>query len=367
MVASPPNLETRIRRFQWFQVLWSFELWHPFWTLWLFAHSTFFEATLVDVVFWTVSLLMAMPAGALADRYGRKPALLAGIVMWNVGVVLFGLAGSLPIFAIANSVWAFGAAFLFSSGYAYLYDVLAEAGQEARYPKEVSRVTLYSFLSTALGSLIGGAVVQLSGSFQVTLLLNALTGLFAVGAALTFREPAVHRMPSENLFAQIRSGLRTTRRNRQIALLIVFQVLVGVVTYIMAFFRPEFIGNLVQGDYVLMGAVFAGFFAVAAVAGRSVEPILNRIGEAGSLLLTFLLVYPPFAIVYAVSAGTFSAGMALLLGVVAQASFYIIWGFENPIITTIINRRVLASDRATVLSISVFFTTLALAGMEPLV
>ncbi len=368
-MAASLALDSRIRRYFVFQILWSFELWHPFWTLWLLQNlrSDFFAATLVDVVFWVVGLLFAMPAGALADRYGRKPALVIGIVLWNVGIILFGLAGSLPAFALANAAWAFGAAFMFSCGSAYLYDTLAEAGQEARYPKEVSRAALLGFLATAAGSALGGVVVTATRSFQAVLLLNVVSGIAAIGAALTFREPAVHRLPASNLFAQIRTGLRITRDNRQIVLLILFQVLVGIVTYVMAFFRAPYIQALVAGDFVVLGLAFAGFFAIAAAAGMSFGRVLDRLGETGALVLTFLLVFPPFAVVYAVSLGVFSPGVALLAGVLTQICFYIIWGLESPVVTTIINRRVLSSDRATVLAVSTFFTTLAIAIMEPIV
>src|SRR5256712_11423440 len=66
-VATVPAIDARIRRYFLFQVLWSFELWHPFWTLWLLQNlrNDFFSATLVDVVFWVVGLLFAMPAGGL--------------------------------------------------------------------------------------------------------------------------------------------------------------------------------------------------------------------------------------------------------------------------------------------------------------
>ena len=368
-MATGPAIDSRIRRYFLFQVLWSFELWHPFWTLWLLQNlrNDFFSATLVDVVFWLVGLLFAMPAGALADRYGRKPALVFGIVLWNVGVVLFGLAGSLPAFALANAAWAFGAAFMFSCGSAYLYDTLAEGGQEGRYPREVSRATLLGFLATAAGCAIGGIVVTATRSFQVSLLLNVVTGIAAIGTALTFREPSVHRLAASNLLAQIRTGLRITRDDRQIVFLILFQVLVGIVTYVMAFFRAPYMQALVAGDFLVLGLAFAGFFAVAAAAGISFEKILNRLGETGALVLTFLLVFPPFAAVYIVSLGVFSPGFALLVGVLTQICFYIIWGLESPVVTTIINRRVLSSDRATVLSVSTFFTTLAIAIMEPIV
>lgn len=369
MPGGAPTLESRIRRYILFHVLWSFELWHPFWTLWLLSAPgvDFLKATLVDVVFWAVSLLVAMPAGALADRFGRKPSLLLGIVMWNLGVVLFGLATSLPVFAVANAAWALGASFLFSSGPAYLYDTLAEAGQEARYPKVVSRVAMMGFLSTAAGSVLGGLVVVATRSFQAVLLLNVVTGVLAAATVLTFREPAVRRTPAAGMFAQIGKGLRAARNSPQIVLLILFQVLTGIVLYVLTFFRAPFIESIVGGDYVLLGAMFGGFFCVASIAGMSVGRLLERLGETGALAFTYLLVYPPFLLIFAVSAGAFSPSSAIGFAILAQIPSYIIWGVETPVVTTIINRRIGSSERATVLSVTIFFTTLSLGITEPVV
>lgn len=369
MVLIPRSIDERVRRYIVFQVLWSFELWWPFWTLWLLAAPGvgYFEATLVDIVFWIVSLFAAMPAGALADRLGRRPALVAGIVTWHLGVILFGLAPSLPFFALANATWAVGASFLFSVGPAFLYDTLVEAGEEARYPRVISRVAFFGFLSSAGGSALGGLVVQATGSFQTVLLLSAVNGVLATATVLTFREPAVRRSEALGMVAQIRTGLRATRRTPQIVLLILFQILTGIVLYILTFFRAPLIESLVGADYGLFGVVFGGFFVVAAFAGVSVGRILERIGESGALLLTYLLVFPPFAIIYFATAGGLPASIAIAFAILAQIPSYIIWGLESPVVTTIINRRVGSAERSTVLSISVFLTTLSLAIVEPLI
>ncbi len=367
--SSRAGVDARVRRFYAFQVLEAFQLWSPFWILWLLKglHGNFFQATLVDVVFWIVSLVVAMPAGAIADRYGRKRALLLGVVLWVLGIVLFGLATTFAFFALANAVWAFGAGFMWGTGSAYLYDTLMEVRLEARYPAVSSRVSMFSFLGTALAVAMGGAIVWFTQRFDLTLLLYAIPAGGAFFLALTFQEPDVPREPAPNLFAQIAGGMRTTRGNRQIVLVIIFQVLVGLVTYVMAFFRPAFINDVVQRNYALMGFVYAGFFIVAAAAGRLVDVLLKRFGESGMLALMFLLVFPPFAIVYAISANLFTASFALILGVLTQVSFYIVWGLEGPVITTILNRRVTSGDRATVLAISSFFGTLVIAIAEPVV
>jgi len=346
---------------------WSFELWQPFWTLWLLVHSSYFEATLVDIVFWVVSLAVAMPAGALADRFGRKGAMLAGIVLWNVGVVGFGLSTALPQFALANAAWALGASFLFSSGPAYVYDTLVEAGRENEYPERMSRIAALGFASSAAGSVVGGLVVTATASFQAPLLLSLISGAAAAATVLTFVEPRVPRALGARLAAQIREGLRTTRHNRQLMLLILFQVLIGIVLYVLMFFRAPFLEDLLAGNYLFMGALFGSYFLVAAISSRLVGRILQRLGEAGALAVTFVLVFPPFALFYAVAVGTFSPGTAILLGILAQVPSYVIWGLETPVVTTIINRRVLASERATVLSVSIFFATASLAVVEPVV
>ena len=367
MPGAPPSIESRIRRYYLFDMLVAFQLWSPFWTLWLFQHADAFEATLVDIVFWTVSLLVTMPAGALADKYGRKPALLVGNAIWVAGIALFGLADSLPMFGLANGVWAFGAAFMWGTASAFLFDTLAEAGQEDRYPKIISRAAMLTFLATAVAAPLGGLLAQASQAFNLPLLVYSVPGLLALGVAATFREPAVHRMPASNLLAQIRTGLQVTRRNRALVLIILFQVLISIVTYVVAFFRPVFIREIAGENYLLLGVVYGGFFLVAATGGLSIGRLLERMGEGGALRITFFLVFPPFLLMYPVGMGLLPPDVAIVLGVLTQVPYYIMWGFEGPVITTIINRRVLSSERATVLGINIFFTTLGLAIFEPLV
>lgn len=47
--------------------------------------------------------------GPLSDRYGRKPALVSGLVVYVVGALLSALAGNLGVALVARFVWGFGA------------------------------------------------------------------------------------------------------------------------------------------------------------------------------------------------------------------------------------------------------------------
>jgi len=362
-----PAVPLRLRRYFVFTVFESFFLWMPFWNLWLFRTADYFEATLIDVVFWTTGFLVLMPAGVFADRYGRKPAISVGTAVWTAGIVVWGLSTQLWMFAVSSVIWALGAGFVWNTGSAYLYDTLAEEGQEDTYPYVIARATMLSLLATGAASAVGGTIIAVTGALNATLLLYGVPGVIAFLLTFTFHEPRVHRAPSPQMLTQIRRGLRTMRASPAIVIVTAFQVVISVVTYVMMFFRPAFVEAIVQGNFWLMGLGYAGFFAVGAIAGRSMGHVLERLGESGSLVLSYLLVFVPFILVYAISAGFFDPATALVLGLVTQASFYIFAGVEGPVVTTIINRRIPSSERVTILAITTFFTTLTIAIFEPLV
>lgn len=360
-------VDARVRRYYAFQILVAFQIWSPFWTIWLFGHFTSFLGTVVDVIFWIVSLLVAMPAGAFADRYGRKRAILVGVGIWMSGIVAFGFADSFVTFALANAVWAFGAGFLWGAGSAYLYDTLVEVHAEARYPAVSSRVALYSYLGSAAASLVGGLIVLETGRPDLTLILYAIPGFGALALGMTLQEPTVPRTPEPSLFGQIGAGLRLAMSNRQIVLVILFQVLVGFVSYMMALFRAVFLNQTLSGDLVVVALVYCVFFLVAAVSGGLTGSLLKRFGESGGLLLVFLMVFAPFPLIYLIAQKVLTGDLGAVLAVATQLPDYVVWGIEAVLIATIINRRVGSDGRATVLAVETLASTFAIAVLEPIV
>ncbi len=380
-MGAPASVDARVRRYYAFQLLVAFQIWSPFWTIWLFDHFTFFLGTIVDVIFWLTSLVVAIPAGAFADRYGRKRAVVLGVGIWMAGIIGFGFANSFETFALANIVWAFGAGFLWGAGSAYLYDTLVEVHAEARYPAVTSRLALYTYLGSALACAVGGIVVWLTARTELTLILYAVPGLGALALGLTFQEPDVPRKPEPGLFAQMAAGVRIARGNRQIVLIVLFQLLVGFVSYLMALFRGIFLKQALPGDVAvtiggipvviaglaILAFVYVIFFVVAAVSGGLAGSLLDRFGESGGLLLVYVMVFAPFPLIYLIAEGAFSGPLQAFLAVATQIPDYVVWGTEAVLITTIINRRVGSDGRATVLAIETFASTLVIAIMEPTV
>jgi MFS family permease len=58
---------------------------------------------------FSIAQLLAAPVwGRFSDRYGRRPAILAGLLITAAAYVLFGIAGSVPALFLARTVQGIG-------------------------------------------------------------------------------------------------------------------------------------------------------------------------------------------------------------------------------------------------------------------
>ncbi len=123
------------------------------------------------------SLLLA--GGALGDRHGHRRCALLGLALFGAGSVLCGLAPSAAVLVAGRVVQGLGAAVLFPNGLALL-------AAEFEGPARARAVGIWGASvsgAIALGPLVGGALVELSG-WRAQFLVAAALALptWAVGA-----------------------------------------------------------------------------------------------------------------------------------------------------------------------------------------
>src|SRR5512137_261289 len=110
------------------------------WMLYLaFRGMSLVQIGLIESVFHVTSMLMEVPTGIVADRFGRKTSRLLGRVMAMAGTAL--MIGS-------RSFWGFALAFVFvalsfnlesGAGDALVYDSLIQCGKQDSYTKVKGR------------------------------------------------------------------------------------------------------------------------------------------------------------------------------------------------------------------------------------
>jgi MFS family permease len=160
----------------------------------------------LSVLQLTMYLLMQVPAGLLADRFGSRRTLALGMATMAAGEMLFALAGTMPVSLLGRALIGAGDACIF-------LNVLRVAAHW--FPRR--RFSLLTAITAGVG-----AVGQLATTLPLTLSLHQLgwTTTFASGAALTvvvaivclgaLRErPAGAPAPRDHEHPPILAGLRS--------------------------------------------------------------------------------------------------------------------------------------------------------------
>lgn len=96
-----------------------------------------------------------LAAGALADRYGRRHALLSGNIVFLIGSIACGVAIGGPMLWTARAVQGVGAAFVITGGVALLANMCARPDERAR---AFGLMGVLSGVAMALGPTLGGLV-----------------------------------------------------------------------------------------------------------------------------------------------------------------------------------------------------------------
>ena len=144
-------------------------------------------------------LLIALPSGRMADRWGRKPLVLAACAMTTVGTILIVLFRDLNAMTYAGALIGFGSGIFISADFALLTDIVPndEAGR-------------YLGIS-GIASAGGGAIARLLGGSLIDP-INKSTGSSATGyivlyslAALLFFFSllAALRLPNEKVKSRV--------------------------------------------------------------------------------------------------------------------------------------------------------------------
>ena len=166
-----------------------------------FPFETTYLNVRLGVPMTTVGLLIGIPCmavlplyaldGAIADRYGRKPAMIAGICVLVGLYATFGLSPSLwPIVVMVAIEAPFGWALFLTGSNAMVADLVAGDRRAEAY--SLTRVALD--VGITIGPLVAGVVIAADPSFHALFLGGAaVCAAFIAVVALAFREtrPAV--------------------------------------------------------------------------------------------------------------------------------------------------------------------------------
>jgi EmrB/QacA subfamily drug resistance transporter len=136
---------------------------------------------------------LLMPAGALADRFGRKRMLLTGLGIFTLASLACGRANSVIMLNAARSCQGLGAALQLSAALA----ILSHTFQGAERARAFSFWGAVVGIAIALGPLAGGLITQHFGwqwAFYINVPVGLLIGLLTLRVVAESRDPQAQKM-----------------------------------------------------------------------------------------------------------------------------------------------------------------------------
>ena len=137
---------------------------------------------------------LVLPAGSLGDRFGRRGALLIGLVVYGVGNGLGGLTHSTEALIATRALMGVGAAIIFPTTLSIITNVYTERAERA---KAIGIWGAVTGVAIALGPIAGGVLLEAS-TWQATFLAKLPVALGAFALVLwvvpTSRDPEAPRL-----------------------------------------------------------------------------------------------------------------------------------------------------------------------------
>src|SRR6266508_3614943 len=352
-------MQSNIRRYYLFNFFLNFQLWWPIWIIYLKEGRGLTQAqvTLIDVPFWLSIVLLQIPAAALADRWGRRPALIASATAFAIAITLFGLAASFPPLLLSYLVW--GVAFSLFNGTesAFLYDSLNAMGRSEEYQHIYGRAWAINMVAAVAGTLIGAPLADATSLPFPIVLSGGIAGLAAL-TALTFREPprptaALVRPSYADIIRQSAVIVQQQPAVRY-AILFVGVVAIGSIGPIF-FFQPFLVEHGVGTGEV---GLWQTPMRIAAIFGALAAYRVTRdLGERGTFYLMPVVLVSSYLLL---------ALWGSLYAQVAFLSLYFVMVMSQPVLTDYVNRRVPSEQRATVVSLTNLARSFVLIPSAPL-
>jgi MFS family permease len=344
-VSAARHLGRSLRFIYLFQALKSLQLFGavsvPFYLEW--AGVDYTRMFLLEAAYALFMVVLEVPTGTIADRFGRKVSLIAGALLAGASFVMFGLTRSYPLYFVANFLCAAGGTCISGADQALIYDTLLATGKGAEGRRTLSRYQAVGTAAMMVGFVVGAWLAGVWARPQSLATVFVISGgaFLASAVPLLFvAEPA----RAEKLQHPLREGIEGMRM----------------------LLAPGELRRLAFNYATVSATGFFMFWFYQSLAREAGLPLAaNGLLGAGLTLLGMVLLWKAGAL-----EARLGLGRLLMATAVAPGCFYLaLAGFRppvfalaaafivvackllrGPLLSDLINQRVESRRRATILS-----------------
>lgn len=251
---------------------------------WVKASETpSFVSALIFSSFTIVSIPLSVSGGIISDKLGRKPLIVAGLLLYAVASALFPYSNSTYDWIFVRALQGAGAGLFFPAVTALLSEVTS-------YDERGHALSVYNMglgAGLAAGPITGGFLFDIYG-IHMPFFFCAVFALLSIVLVLLF----VHEPKTRSKRKKKRKRLSLSERERKaltLACVLIFFG-IGVAAIMGALFSPFATANLELPDYELstgvvihatgtIGVILSAMFVVFVILQTGFGRLMKRIGE----------------------------------------------------------------------------------------
>ena len=302
----------------------------------------FTQIALLNSVYALTAIVCEVPTGVLADRFGRRRAMIAGALLMALGCLVNYRGQTFWVFALGEGLLALGLTLSSGADSAYLYDLLRDAGRADRYRALEGRATAAKLVGGALALLLGGLVAR--HHLADTYVVSSVICVAAAFMAMLLRE-RVMSIPHGGrvaFWSAVRSAGRIVLLRAPLRSAVLFSVVAFTLLRMGLYLQPTWL-SAAGLDVAWIGAALAGLSLIGAVGAEGIETVRQRIGERSLVVLLPLVLGLCYLVL---------GQVGLPIGLVLMSFHAIANGVYSPLSKELLNREITDSaQRATVLSV----------------
>ncbi len=250
--------------------------------------------SILAVTYITASALLNVPTGILADKYGRKYAILLATLALLLSSIVGGLSHSYWQYLLATVLWGI---FYTTQNGAYesiLYDTLQEESNEQAYARYSGLSSSAFWLAIFVSSILGawaGSKFGLRTAYFLTIIPNILNLLLV----LTLHEPHRAKLTENNTSrAMISQGFRFLKSSPRTFSIASTYLLIALVAWTTNEFGQLFFIEL--GFSIFVIGLFNAFSGLAQSIGNLIGHRFGRISARFTVVAMMSLFILTFAL-----------------------------------------------------------------------
>ena len=214
---------------------------------------------LVQTALWGPTMLLAMPAGAIADTYDRRKVAIIASCLALAGASALATSSCLRLFnpyvlLSCCAVIGTGSALM---GPAWQASVIEQVPR-ALLPSAIALTSIASNLARSFGPALGGAVVAAGGPFSA-FVINVVCYVPALVVLILWKRAGIEKGDRENLVRSISSGMRYITGAASLRSLIARGFIVSLPGGSVTALMPLVSKNLLHGNAGTFGLVLGAF------------------------------------------------------------------------------------------------------------